>query len=222
MTTISESEKILFIFDMDGTLLPGTTASLEIARVTNRLDQLHQLEKAFYAGQITNQHFAKTIFDEWAILSHDVVQEAFETAPKLRSIEKTLTTIHQMGGVCCLMTLSPICFAEHFRSFGFDHIFASDIPLTTGGPWNPDGVLHGGDKPLLAKKLADQLGIRFEKSVAFGDSMTDVPLFNALETSVAVNAKPDIQAIATHSYNGLDLEDALFLVEDLLYQPNLV
>ncbi|WP_445497220.1 hypothetical protein [Photorhabdus sp. SF281] len=39
--------KILHVFDMGGTLLRGTTASLEIARTMNYLTELHLLEKQF-------------------------------------------------------------------------------------------------------------------------------------------------------------------------------
>jgi len=37
----------LFIFDMDGTLMVKTTASIEIAKITGTIDQLHLLEKSF-------------------------------------------------------------------------------------------------------------------------------------------------------------------------------
>jgi phosphoserine phosphatase len=43
----------LIFFDLDGTLLPGTTASLEIARATGTTAQLLDLERAFSAGQCT-------------------------------------------------------------------------------------------------------------------------------------------------------------------------
>jgi phosphoserine phosphatase len=58
----------LLIFDMDGTLLVQTTASLEIAKATGTLDQLHALENSFADGQIDAFRFAQEITALWGII----------------------------------------------------------------------------------------------------------------------------------------------------------
>jgi phosphoserine phosphatase len=43
----------VFAFDMDGTLLPGTTACLQIAREAGVENELTELEASFARGEIT-------------------------------------------------------------------------------------------------------------------------------------------------------------------------
>jgi len=43
----------LFVFDMDGTLLPGSTPSLELAGALGSLDALQALDARFTAGSST-------------------------------------------------------------------------------------------------------------------------------------------------------------------------
>ena len=53
----------LFVFDMDGTLLPGSTASLELAAALDALDDLHALEAGFLAGDLDTRGFAAAVHD---------------------------------------------------------------------------------------------------------------------------------------------------------------
>ena len=53
----------LFVFDMDGTLLPGSSASLEIARALGALDDLHALEARFSVGGLDTRGFAAAVHD---------------------------------------------------------------------------------------------------------------------------------------------------------------
>ena len=55
----------LHVFDMDGTLLRGTTASLQIARHLGCMEELAGLEARFAAGQIDTRGFATAIHGLW-------------------------------------------------------------------------------------------------------------------------------------------------------------
>src|ERR1700761_2549213 len=94
----------LFIFDMDGTLLVNTTASLEIANFTGTVDQLHLLEKSFADGVIDAFGFAQKISAFWGVLDKSIVRRAFETTPKLENIEDVTALIRRGGGRSCLIT----------------------------------------------------------------------------------------------------------------------
>jgi phosphoserine phosphatase len=54
--------------------------------------------------------------------------------------------------------------------------------------------------------------------VAYGDSSSDVPLFQLLPHTVAVNATPALREIAAASYEGNDLRGAYALGRSLLDQ----
>jgi phosphoserine phosphatase len=106
------------------------------------------------------------------------------------------------AAVSCLITSSPYFFACHFHSFGFDHILASKPFDLKEVKFFPERVLHPKDKPIQAQNLCQQLGLNFEDSVAFGDSISDVPLFQALTHTVSVNGDAHIKDWAKHHYKG--------------------
>jgi hypothetical protein len=59
----------LHIFDMDGTLLRGTTANLEIARHLGSTEQLVELEARFAAEEIDTRGFSAAIHKLWRDLT---------------------------------------------------------------------------------------------------------------------------------------------------------
>jgi len=63
----------LHVFDMDGTLLKGTTASVEIARHLGCSQELAALEARFGAGEIGTRDFAAAIHGLWRTLTQATV-----------------------------------------------------------------------------------------------------------------------------------------------------
>ena len=58
--------RALHVFDMDGTLPPGTTASLEIARHVGGQDWLHALEQKFRQDLLDTRGFAAALHGGWS------------------------------------------------------------------------------------------------------------------------------------------------------------
>lgn len=197
----------LFVFDMDGTLLPGTTASLELARATGTSAELRTLEEDFAAGRIDTKHFAQSISDLWGALDPNVVRDAFANSPKLRNIQRVLKEVAASGGKSCLISMSPDFFTDHFRDFGFDFIHSSGFPRN-GARLDHGKILVPDDKPRLAEELCLRESIEFAETVAFGDSMSDYPLFRRLRLTVAVNSDEALAKLALVSYRGDDLHGA--------------
>jgi phosphoserine phosphatase len=208
--------KRLFVFDMDGTLLPNTTAMVQIAKMTGHAELLDFLEKQYWKQEIDNMQFAKTIYDLWKEIASDIVEKAFHASPKMRNIEKVLQKLIPMGGVSCLITSSPEFFAHHFYQFGFEYIFASKPFNLVERKFTPEQILHAKDKPLIVHQLCQELDLPLEETVAFGDSLSDVPLFQKLEHTIAVNGDAHIKEYAKHHYSGIDLMEALMIAEPLM------
>jgi phosphoserine phosphatase len=197
----------LIFFDLDGTLLPGTTASLEIARATGTTAQLLDLERAFSAGQCTTHEFAHAIARLWSDASVMTIAKAFSDTPKMSNIEPTLQFVRDLGWRSCLITMSPMFFASECRAWGFDFIFGSQFekrshPFVVGPPLN---ILRPEDKVLIAEQLCVQLGATLESCCAFGDSLSDFYLFERVGFSVAVNGTAALREKASASYEGQDL-----------------
>lgn len=199
----------LFIFDMDGTLLPQTTGMLQIAKILGQCEQLERLERHLFDKIIDNKHFAESIYELWKTIKPTTVKKAFIQAPKLKNIKKGLKKIEAAGGTSCLITSSPEFFAHHFYDYGFDYIFASKPFDLVEREFTPEHILHAKDKPLMAQALCEKLDLSFKDAVAFGDSHSDIPLFQSLTHTVSVNGDDHIKQYAKHHYIGLDLMEAL-------------
>lgn len=196
---------MLHVFDMDGTLLPGTTASRELARELGVTDELLSLEEEFALGRIDSRGFARAIYTLWGSVSEEVSARAFATAPKLQSIRRVLADLHSKNHCAIVITLSPDFFARRFASFGFDYVFASTFPTGTETAVDPQKILRPDDKPLLVEDLCRRQRWENPVIIAYGDSLSDRAMFERAAVSVAVNGDAHVQSLATCQYTGNDL-----------------
>ena len=198
----------LFVFDMDGTLLPETTASLEIAKATGTVPELTRMEADFKRGTLDAPLFAERAFELWRHVEGERYRGIFEDTVKIGNIRKTLAAIRSGGDQSCLLTLSPDLYAEHFYDYGFDFVIASRFPRGRNGRIEKGDILDARRKPELVKELCGSIGVSMENTVAFGDGISDLPLFEAAGISVFVNADPDVRGKADIHYEGDDLYEA--------------
>ena len=73
---------------------------------------------------------------------------------------------------------------------------------------DPAGILNPADKVRLAEEERAAHGLPRHACVAYGDSMSDLPLFAVLENTVAVNADSELERAARVVYRGKDLREA--------------
>ncbi len=206
----------LFVFDMDGTLLMKTTACVEIAKVSGTLDQLHRLEYRFASGEIDAFCFAQNIGALWGMVDEQVVRKAFDATPKLTNIEAVTSLIRRGGGKSCLITMSPDFYANLFYEYGFDFIGASRFPRSSDEEIKREHILNPRDKARIVERWCNQLGFELDQCVAFGDSMSDYPLFQELQHTVSINGDARLRGLARHHYEGSDLHDAFLTICDAL------
>lgn len=207
----------LHVFDMDGTLLEGTTASLQIARHLGSTEELVELETRFAAGEIGTRGFAAAVHELWRNLTPSAVTEVFAASPWLSGIREVCTDIRERGGRCVVVTMSPDFFARHLLELGFDAVVASQFPaLPFLEPLDPAKILTPRDKVRIVEEMCERYDLVLSQCVAYGDSMSDAPLFRRLTKTVAVNADHHLADLATVSYRGNDLAEAYALGRDLL------
>ncbi|MWK39782.1 HAD-IB family phosphatase [Actinomadura sp. J1-007] len=207
----------LHIFDMDGTLLAGSTANLEVARHLGTLPELLVLEERLAAGEIDTRGFSAEIHRMWGHLTAEVVAAAYGSATWLRGIAEVCADIRARGEHSVVITMSPDFFARHLLALGFDEVVASRFPeLPFSVPLEPDGILTPADKVRVAEELRVRHGLPVGRCVAYGDSMSDAPLFRHLVNTVAVNADHHLAGLAAVDYRGDDLAQAYALGRSLL------
>jgi phosphoserine phosphatase len=193
------------VFDMDGTLLHGTSAPLLLAAALGEVEALHDLERRFADGSATAVDFAHALHGWWGIVPDDVIAEAFAAAPLLANVREVLADLHARGEVACLITMSPDYFAEKFLDFGFDAVFASGFPRDAGTPLDPERILNPKLKPVLARAFCEEHGLQLAEAIAYGDSMSDVHLFDAVGIRIAVNADHHLEDRSDVAVDGTDL-----------------
>ncbi|MFD5326751.1 HAD family hydrolase [Streptomyces sp. NPDC127092] len=207
----------LHVFDLDGTLLRGTTASLEIARRLGCVPELVGLERDFTTSTLDTRGFAAEVCRLWAGLTAGAVADAFATAPWIGGLREVLADIRRRGEHAVVVTMSPDFFAGRLTALGVDEVVASVFPpLPLRGAPDPAGILTPADKVVAVERIRARLGLDRDACAAYGDSTSDVPLFEALGHTVAVNADGALRGLARHRYDGDDLRAAYRLARSSL------
>jgi len=98
---------------MDGTLLRGTTASLQIAAAHGSKSELLALEAQFATGAIDTRGFAAAVHRLWADLTPATVVNAFTDSTWINGIAEVCADIRRRGERCVVITMSPDFFATH-------------------------------------------------------------------------------------------------------------
>jgi len=210
------NQRRLFVFDMDGTLLPDSTGMLALAAAMGTIDSVSELERQFADGTLDTVGFTNAIHRLWGMIPPEVAKAAFESCAKLDEIHRVTEDISRNGDISCLITMSQNVFADHFLDFGFDHVQASTYPKEIGAAVREADVLTPESKPAIARDLCERYGLNYVDTVAFGDSGSDLPLFRSLKYTVSVNGTPAIAEISAVEYCGKSLFDAYRLALDLI------
>ncbi|MFG2982847.1 HAD family hydrolase [Streptomyces sp. NPDC048258] len=203
----------LHLFDLDGTLMFGSAAPVEISRQLGLSHEIAELERSFGAREIGPQEFSVAAHALWAELTPAHVRAAFDGSPWLSGIREVWREIRERGDYCAVISLSPSFFVELLMEWGAHAAHGSVFPAVPfTGPMEVSGILTPEGKVTVADRLCERFGVSRGDCVAYGDSMTDAVLFEAVPVSVAVNARPYLAERATHVYEGRDLREAYQLV----------
>ena len=207
----------LHIVDMDGTLMPGTSAGMEISRQIGMVAQFRELERALSSGEIDSYGYAWRAYRMWSALTEHHVAGAFTSAPWLSGIREVWADITARGEHCAVISLSPDFFVTRLRTWGVHDARASvfpAFPFAPGAALDPSGILMPESKVAIADELCARYGVGRADCVAYGDSLSDTALFGVVPVSVAVNGDDHVSGLATHAYAGDDLREAYALVAD--------
>ncbi|EFL16320.1 haloacid dehalogenase-like hydrolase [Streptomyces sp. C] len=203
----------LHLFDLDGTLMYGSAAPVEISRQLGVDTEIAELERAFSAREIGPHEFSVAARELWHELTPAHVRAAFDGSPWLVGIQEVWTEIRERGDYCAVISLSPSFFVELLLEWGAHAAHGSVFPAVPfTAPVDVAGILTPERKVEVADSLCARFGVGRADCVAYGDSMTDAVLFEVVPRSVAVNARPYLAARATHVYQGRDLREAYQLL----------
>jgi phosphoserine phosphatase len=214
-TRRSAKPPAVIVFDLDGTLLRGTTVSLLLAEWLGRGEEIARLEDAFRDGRISNSVVADTSAGWFAGVELAAVWRVLRDGPWIAGMAEALRELSSAGAQLLLGTVTwkfvAAMLAEHY---GFAAVSGTEMQVQ-------DGMLSGTvsryfdefDKAAFGQGWCAQNGFSLSDVLAIGDSRSDVPLFECAGRSIALNATPDARAVATRAIDAEDLRDLLSLPE---------
>jgi phosphoserine phosphatase len=203
------------VFDLDGTLLRGTSVSLLLAQWLGQAEEIAELERAFHAHEISNNVVADTSAGWLAGQSTAHAWRVLTEGPWIAGMPETFQALVTTGVNLLLGTITWRFAAEMLRErHGFAAASGTEMEAT-------DGVLSGTvsryfdehDKVRFVENWCAQNGFPMGQVAAVGDSRSDVPLFRRAGASIALNATPDAREAATHVLDTDDLRDVLTLLQ---------
>ena len=214
-----KSDWLLACFDLDGTLIPGTTTCLHLAARLGHLETLTQLESQYSSGHISNDEVADALAPHYAGLSIETMHSHLDSIPVINGISAVVATLASLGidSLICTVTWR---FAAQILAARYGFVGASGNEMRLSQP----GVLSGRiskyfdeyDKRAFVRSYCAERGIPMSRVFAVGDSRSDIPLFGAVGFSVALNATATAAAAASVAIQTNDLTDVLKLVPGLL------
>jgi phosphoserine phosphatase len=204
----------LVSFDMDGTLIRGTSAATFMAARLDHAAEAAELERLYELGQLSAPEFAEAVARRFVGLRISEVERHFEELPLIGGIAQTVAALRRRDIPCVISTVSYGFYAGVLmRRFGFDGHCGS-VMDELGGVLQ--GRMHAhctpDDKKCFVEAFAAARGIPMAAVAHVGDSISDLPLFSAVGRAVALNATPAARAAAHHAIDTENLEDVLALL----------
>jgi phosphoserine phosphatase len=193
----------LVCFDVDGTLVPGTSSCAWVAAALGHEAELVAAEAAYAAGEMTNQEASVIDARGWAGHTEAEVLARLATMPLVAGIAETVAWCrdHDLRPILTTLAWTPVGRMLAGR-FGFA-AYCGPVPEAVGGRYT--GRVAGHFDEFGKRDFALSQGFAPEHCVAIGDSRSDLPLFAAVGTSIAFNATPAARAVATDVVDGPDL-----------------
>jgi len=202
------------VFDLDGTLLRGTTVLRVLAEHLGQGDAVTELDRAFAAGEISHRVIADRSAPWFSGCTTSEMRTVLATGPWIDGIDETLQTVSKAGTHVLLATITWRFAAELLRErYGFAAVSGTELHRlgrALGG--HVTRYFDEHDKLRFVEDWCAQHGFTLGQVAAVGDSRSDLPLFGRAGRSVALNATPDAQRVASCVIDTEDLRDILPLL----------
>jgi phosphoserine phosphatase len=206
----------LATFDLDGTLITGTTTTLFLAQKLGFKQWTPEFEADWKKGLYNNNfQVAREIARQFQGVSLDTVHGLYPGVPRIANIGPTITALKKRGIVVLLGSITWSFFVELYAAeYGFDSCCGTKMKIT-------DNILTGEienyctnqDKLQFFLTACREHGISLSETIAIGDSLSDHPIFKEAGKSIALNADPATKKIATHSLDTDNLLDILHFIQ---------
>jgi phosphoserine phosphatase len=212
--------RAIAFFDVDGTLVPGTSSAIHLAGYLGHADAVAEAEAAWDAGLVEGRYVEELDARGWAGTSEAQVREWLTQLPLVDGIGEVVAWCIAHDVVPALATLAWQPVGVYLcDTFGF--VDASGPTLEVHEGTYTGLSLATCDEYMkrdFALRFAKDRGLTLENCAAIGDSRSDLPLFAEAGLAVAFNANEQARALAHVEVQGSDLQAVLPAVERWLEQ----
>jgi phosphoserine phosphatase len=205
-------------FDVDGTLVPGTSSSTFLAGLLGHRDEVTKAEDAYATGVLDNRQVSELEAVGWTGVSEKQVFGWLDGLPLVPGIAETVAWCRGNALVPVLATLAWSPVGSYLAArFGF-HSFCGPRLEIADGRFTGSVARHFDEygKRDFALTQARNLGLDSRACGAVGDSRSDLPLFASIGLSVAFNASEAARAAATATVDDDDLRGVLPVLSRLV------
>lgn len=202
------------LFDMDRTLVRKETASLYVKYMRKRGGATWRdaAQVSWWVVQYTLGVIDAPMVARKAALGIAGTPEAIMQArcddwffrdvePLVSPVGKRIVNEHRARGDLLAIVTGAIPYVARTlaRRLGIPHVVASPLEVDGDGRFTGrfvEPLCYGVGKLARARKLALEQGFTLEDATFYSDSLTDLPLLEAVATPVAVNPDPRLSRIA--------------------------
>jgi phosphoserine phosphatase len=207
--------RAIAFFDVDGTLVPGTSSAQYLAGHLGHLQVVAEAEAAWDAGLVEARYVEELDARGWAGTSEAQVRDWLTLLPIVDGIAEVVDWCVAHDVVPALATLAwrPVG-AFLCDTFGFVDASGPTLEVRdgmyTGIPLSSCDEFVKRD---FALAFAKDRGLSLDDCAAVGDSLSDLPLFADAGLAIAFNATDRARALADVEVDGPDLRAVLPFLE---------
>jgi phosphoserine phosphatase len=209
------AERLLFVFDMDSTLIQGEVID-ELAKMAGVADRVVAITASAMRGEIEFQESFRRRMALLAGLPESRAKELLERIPLMEGAERLFRTLKQSGAKTAILSGGFTFFGAYLKEkLGVDYVYANELDVdaddyVTGAVRGQ--IVDGVRKAELLVEIASREGIPLEQVVAVGDGANDLPMLRLAGMGVAFHAKPIVRASAAFSMTHVGLDGLLYLL----------
>ncbi len=184
----------LITLDLDGTLLPHTTAFEVVLKALGRGDDVAASDARYFSGQ---QTLEETFWEQWAWvqpLSLQEIHRALRAGPWLPGIADGVRRLRDAGLDVTLLTDQPSTLADFLGRWAITRPVCSPVTVKEGAQIGIDARFDKWAN--LAQRLAAD-GIPAQRVCHVGNGSNDVPVWKNVGAGIAVFASPEVASAAT-------------------------